>query len=153
MGFVRFVVGDNYSDEYMIYESYRLYEKDSIISFSQKCEESCFYESYNPTKLTVQVHDTIVTITSINLSSARYPNAEFLRKEASIFADNTRLLKVQNYISENRLIWIAEHTKISNLSYSSKAKLWGKGFCSYGFEYYSKGIFSLSPRTAFLVMK
>ena len=57
MGFVRFVVSDDYDDEYLVYESYRLFEQDSIISFYQKCEESCFYYNYIPTKFKIYVND------------------------------------------------------------------------------------------------
>ena len=78
LGFVRFVVSDNYDEEYMVYESYRMFENDSSFNFSQKCEESCFFESYTPTDLIVQVHDAIVTISNINLSNSNYNNAEYL---------------------------------------------------------------------------
>ena len=57
LGFVRFVVNDNYDDEYMVYESYRLFENDSSFNFSQRCEESCFFGSYVPTELIVQVKE------------------------------------------------------------------------------------------------
>ena len=83
LGFVRFVVNDNYDDEYMIYESYRLFESDSTFSFSQKCDESYFFESYTPTELIVQVHDAIVTINCVNFGNTNYSNAEFLREQAA----------------------------------------------------------------------
>ena len=143
LGFVRFVVNDNYDDEYMIYESYRLFENDSSFNFSQKCEESCFFESYVPTELIIQVHDAIVTITSVNLSNTSYPNAEYMRKNAAVSANNNKLTIVQNHISDNGLIWEADHTSISDMSYASKARLWGKDYMSYGYEYYSRGFFSL----------
>ena len=83
LGFVRFIVSDNHDDEYLIYESYRLFENDSSFNFSQKCEESCFYESYSPTELIVQVHDATVSVTSVNLSNTHYSNAEYQRMTAA----------------------------------------------------------------------
>lgn len=141
LGFVRFVVSDNYDEEYMIYESYRMFENDSSFNFSQKCEESCFFESYTPSDLIVQVHDAIVTISNINLSNSNYNNAEYLREQAAASSIERKITAVQSYIEDNNLIWRAGHTAYSDLSYASKAKLWGEGFGSYGYEYYASGIY------------
>ncbi|MBP5423599.1 MAG: hypothetical protein J6Y78_14285, partial [Paludibacteraceae bacterium] len=143
LGFVRFVVNDNYDDEYMVYESYRLFENDSSFNFSQKCEESCFYESYVPTELIVQVYDAIVNISTLEMSNTTYSNPEYLRLNAAETANGQKLSKIQNYIQYKGLIWIADATKLSSLSYKQKANLWGEGFRSYGYEFYSKGFFSI----------
>ena len=143
MGFVRFVVSDAYDDEYLVYESYRLFEQDSTFSFSQKCEESCFYFGYVPAEFKIYVNDAVVTINTIDMSNTAYQDAENRRIFAAREADNQKLLAVQNYISENGLIWVANHTKMSDLTYSEKVMMLGEGFRTYGFEYYSRGVFSL----------
>ena len=143
MGFVRFVVSDAYDDEYLVYESYRLFEQDSIFSFSHKCEESCFYFGYIPTEFKIYINDAIVTINSVDMSSTVYPDAENRRLFAAKESDDQKLSAVQNYISENGLIWVADHTKMSDLSYSEKVMMLGEGFKTYGYEYYSRGIYSL----------
>lgn len=143
LGFVRFVVSDGNGDDYMVYEAYRLFEEDSIVTFSHKCEESCFYESYIPTDFVIQVKDAIVNINSVDLSSIHYSNAEYLRLDAATIANNNKLAKVQNFISQQGLIWAANHTKLSDLSFASRAKLWGRNYKSYGFEYYAGGIYCL----------
>ena len=143
LGFVRFVVSDTYDDEYLVYESYRLFEQDSTFSFSQKCEESCFYFGYVPTEFKIYVKDAIVTLNSVDMSSTVYPDAENRRIFAAREADNLKLSAVQNYISENGLIWVADHTNMSDLTYSEKVIMFGEGYRTYGFEYYSSGIFSL----------
>lgn len=143
MGFVRFVVSDAYDDEYLVYESYRLFEQDSIFSFSQKCEESCFYFGYIPTEFKIYINDAIITINSVDMSSTVYPDAENRRLFAAKESDDQKLSAVQNYISENGLIWVADHTKMSDLSYSEKVMMLGEGFKTYGYEYYSRGIYSL----------
>ncbi len=143
LGFVRFVVNDNYDDEYMVYESYRLFENDSSFNFSQRCEESCFFGSYVPTELIVQVKDAIVTISTIDMSNAFYSNSEFLRLNATQNANNQKLIKVQNYIQRKGLIWVADATKLSSLSYKQKAEYYGEGYRTYGYEFYSKGFFSI----------
>lgn len=142
LGFVRFIVSDGY-DDYMVYETYKLFEEDSIFSFSQKCEESCFYETYSPTDFIIQVKDAIVTINSVDFSNSHYSNAEYRRLNAATIADNLRLAKVRRFIENRGLIWIADHTKLSDLSYNSRAQLWGKDYKSYGFEYYSGGFYCL----------
>lgn len=143
MGFVRFVVSDVFDDEYLIYESYRLFEQDSIFSFSQKCEESCFYFGYVPAEFKIYVNDAIVTINSVDMSDTVYPDAENRRIFSAREADDQKLSAVRNYISHNGLIWVANHTKMSDLSYSEKVMMLGDGFKTYGFEYYSSGVFSL----------
>lgn len=143
LGFIRFVVSDTNGDDYLVYESYRLFEEDSIVSFTQKCEESCFYETFVPTEFVIQVKDAIVNINSVDLSSTHYSNAEYLRLDAATTANNNRLVKVQSFISQQGLIWAANHTKLSDLSFASRAKLWGRNYKSYGYEYYAGGIYCL----------
>lgn len=145
LGFVRFVVSDGNDDVYMVYETYRVFEEDSIIFFSQKCEESCFYETYVPTDFIIQVKDAVINLNTIDFSSAQYTNAEYQRLAAATSADNVRLAKIQDFIQSRELIWVADHTKLSNLSYNLRAKLWGKDYKSYGFEYYAGGIYCLEP--------
>ena len=128
MGFVRFVVSDAYDDEYLVYESYCLFEQDSTFSFSQKCEESCFYFGYVPTEFKIYVKDAIVTLNSVDMSSTVYPDAENRRIFAAREADNLKLSAVQNYISENGLIWVADHTNMSDLTYSEKVIMFGEGY-------------------------
>jgi len=143
LGFVRFVVSDGNDDDYMVYETYRIFEEDSIIFFSQKCEESCFYETFVPTKFVIQLKDAIVNINSVDLSSTYYSNAEYQRLNAATNADSVRLSKIRNYIDNQGLIWMADHTKLSDLSYASRAQLWGRDYKSYGFEYYAGGIYCM----------
>ncbi len=142
-GFVRFVVSDNNDDEYLVYETYRIYEDDSVIAFSQECEESCFYETYTPNALKVYVFDAVVVINSIDYSNTFYQNAEFRRKQAARNAYLETLSDVQNYISDNNLIWVADSTDISKMSYAEKVRYYGEGYRSYGFDFYKRGFFSV----------
>ena len=142
-GFVRFFVSDGNGDDYLVYEAYKMFEDASTISFSQKCEESCFYDTYTPSDFIIQVKDAIVNINSVDFSNTHYSNAEYQRLDAATSADNIRLAKVQSFIERNGLIWIADHTKLSDLSFASKTQLWGKDYKSYGFEYYSGGFYCL----------
>lgn len=144
LGFVRFVVSDNNDDEYLVYETYRIYEDDSNIAFSQKCEESCFYETYTPNALKVYVFDAVVTISCINYSNTLYQNAEFRRRQAARNAYLETLSEVQDYIADNNLIWVADSTSFSKMSYAKKAKMMGKGFRDYGLEFYSHGFFDIA---------
>ncbi|MBQ7533650.1 MAG: hypothetical protein IJT45_08205, partial [Bacteroidales bacterium] len=143
LGFVRFVVNDNNDNEYMIYESYCLFEDTISFNFSQKCEESCFYESYTPTEISVQVKDAIIIVNSVDLSNAQYSNAESLRKTAAATSNNQKLIKVKDYIQSKGLIWVASQTRLSSLSYQQKSDLFGKDYKTYGYEFYSKGFFSI----------
>lgn len=142
LGFVRFVVNDNCGNEYMVYESYCLFEDTLSFGFSQKCEESCFYESYIPSQLKIQVYEAVVDVSCINLSNVNYNDAEYGRVLAMQNSINNKISALQNYITQNGLLWKAGHTDLSDLSYSSKTKLWGEGFGSYGYEYYAGGIYS-----------
>lgn len=143
LGFVRFVVSDNNDDEYLVYETYRIYEDDSNIAFSQKCEESCFYETYTPNALKVYVFDAVVTISCINYSNTLYQNAEFRRRQAARNAYLETLSDVQDYITDNHLIWVADSTSFSKMSYAEKVRRYGEGYRSYGYEFYSRGFFSV----------
>ena len=143
LGFVRIVVSDNNDDEYLVYEAYRIYEDNSVIAFSQKCNESCFYETYAPNALKIYVFDAQVVINSINYSNTFYQNAESRRVQAARNAYLETLSNVQNHISDNNLIWVADSTDISKMSYAEKVRYYGEGYRSYGFDFYKRGFFSV----------
>jgi hypothetical protein len=144
LGFIHFVVSDSSDDEYLIYESYRIFEDDNSFSFTQKCEESCFYEAYTPNALKVYVYDAEMTIGSISYSNIVYENPEYKRRQAVRAAYLEELSSVQNYILDNHLIWVADSTRLSKMSYALKAQIYGKGYRDYGLEFYSKGYFDIA---------
>ncbi|MBR4838393.1 MAG: hypothetical protein IK004_08165 [Bacteroidales bacterium] len=123
LGFVRFVVNDNCGNEYMVYESYCLFEDTLSFGFSQKCEESCFYESYIPSQLKIQVYEAVVDVSCINLSNVNYNDAEYGRVLAMQNSINNKISALQNYITQNGLLWKAGHTDLSDFVFDNNYHL------------------------------
>jgi hypothetical protein len=107
---------------------------DSVFDFQNECEESCFYENFAPANLVVQVKDASIYIDEINLSNTVYSNTENLRASSKLNKNIQKLTAIQNYIEANNLLWVAEETEFSKLSYTDKAQAWGSDYSSFGYE-------------------
>jgi len=140
--FVRIIVDDG-SDQYMVYETYPMLETDTVFDFDYECEESCFFDNFQPIDLILQVSDASVYIENVDWSNTRVSNPINLRNIAKRNRNLEKLSSVENFIEANNLIWIAEETQFSKLYYSNKAKTWGNDYKSFGFEFYSKGFYSI----------
>lgn len=145
--FVRIIVNDSDGNEYLIYESYPMLSENNQFELDYECEESCFFDDYQPNTIEVQIQDASIQIDEINYSNINYSDAEYLRKQAKYSKNATKLSAVQNYIVDHNLIWVAEETDFSRLSYKDKAKFWGKDYRSFGFEFYSLGYYSITGPT------
>ncbi len=66
--FVRMIVDDG-SNQFLIYETYPMLEDTNVFSFTYECEESCFFDSYIPTDIILQVSDASLIIDEINWSN------------------------------------------------------------------------------------
>jgi len=127
--------------------------QDSIFSFEYECEESCFFDSYIPSDIILQVSDASLIIDEINWSNISNPDALNLQYSAKSNKNSEKLAAVVSYIDENNLIWIAEETEFSQLRYSEKAISWGSDYRSFGFEFYSYGFYSVfGPSSSSSVM-
>jgi len=145
--FVRLIVNDSDGNEYLIYESYPMLSGSNQFVFNYECEESCFFEGYQPETIEIQIHDATIQLDDIHYSNNNYNNVDNLSKQAKLAKNTSKLSNVQNYIEENNLIWKAEETEFSKLSYVNKAKLWGREYRSYGYEFFTLGFYSIKGPT------
>lgn len=141
--FIRIIVNDSLGYEYMVYEMYPMLSDTNDFDFDYECEETCFLNQFNPENLVIQIQNATLYIQNIAFSNQEYSESISLQQNAKKAKNNAKLAAVQEYIRQNNLIWIAGDTDFSNLSYASKAKIWGQNYKSFGYEFYSRGFYSI----------
>jgi len=141
--FVRIIVNDGNDNVYMLYETYPMLTIEKRFDFEYECEETSFLNDYFPVELQILVRDAKVSISKISLSNEKNAKAKELNQAKRLESNRSKLAAVQEYIKRKGLIWTADETDFSKMSYSSKAKYWGNGYASFGFEYYAGGIYSI----------
>jgi len=141
--FVRIIVNDGNDNVYMLYETYPILTIEKRFNFEYECEETSFLNDYHPVELQILVRDAQVSIDKISLSNEKNVTAIELNQIKRLETNRLKLAAVQAYIERKGLLWTAKETNLSQMTYSSKAEFWGQGYVSYGYEYYSGGIYSM----------
>ena len=141
--FIRIIVNNILGEEYLIYETYTMLTDTNNFEFVSECEESCFLDGYIPIEIIIQVRDGYVNLYKILWSDDALTDPLSLQLQAKTNKNNEKINRLNNYIEENNLIWIADETSLSKLFYSEKKNRWGNKYQSYGYEYYDKGFYSI----------
>ena len=141
---IRVVLVDNSGNEYLIFETYPLISQNKNFSFLNKGEETYYLSGLNPKSLRIELINAKLLLNEISYSDKdnKNYNAESLRK---IHKKQQLLENIQNIKSKiqyNNMLWFADTTSYTNLSYSQKKILFGEKYNLEGFEYYKGGIFT-----------
>ncbi|MDL2241119.1 hypothetical protein LJC25_02705 [Bacteroidales bacterium OttesenSCG-928-K03] len=142
--FVRIVVNDNNGNAYMLYEVYPMLVNERSFNYEYECEETCFLDNYFPNELHIHVKDANITIKKISFSEEKHFNHDNLRLEKKNEKNRHKVSRINEYIEKNKLLWLAEETDISKYFYSDKVKIFGEKYITFGYEYYSKGFYTIT---------
>ena len=142
-GFVRIILESTCGNEYLVLETNSTFEKDSMITFTQYCEETSILDNIIPNRLIVAVSDACLTITEI-----QYSESNSYQKEISDRIKENQLDKKIEHINSTLLAknatWGAGKTFLSEMSYMEKKSIYGDTIPNLaGFDYYVGGIFTM----------
>jgi len=141
--FVRIIVDDGKGNTYMLYETYPMLTAEKSFNFDYECEETSFLNDYVPVELQIQIRDANISISRISLSNEKNNRARELNQSKRLEKNSQKLAAIQEHIRQKGLLWTADETEFSKMSYSNKAQCWGMNYSSFGFEYYAGGIYSI----------
>lgn len=151
---VRIIVGDGSGLEYMIYETYPMLETSWTFTFSEECEETCFLDGFAATSLIIQVTDASLYLNQLKWSGSPSDNPQEKQLLAKSDKGLEKIDELNTYIQTNNLVWEAGETPYSEMFYQQKEELMNcacdgsNKFNTYGYEFYSKGIFGIAPAMA-----
>lgn len=140
---IRVIICNNTGLEYMIYETYPMLDTIWNFSFNEECEETCFLDDYIAASLIIQIVDASVYISQLKWSGSPAENSRELQRMSKENADLKKIDKLNTFIANNHMLWKAGWNSYANSFYNQKTKILGNKYSSYGFEYYSGGIFSI----------
>ncbi|MDD3130399.1 MAG: C1 family peptidase [Bacteroidales bacterium] len=148
---VRIIVGNGTGLEYMIYETYPMLDTVWTFTFNEECEETCFLEGFAASSIIIQITDASPYFSQLKWSGSPADNPQDKQLQAKTAKGLEKIEALNAYIQSNNLVWEAGETPYSDLFYQKKKELMncaGNGsnkFNTYGYEYYSKGIFGIGP--------
>lgn len=146
---VRIIVNDTLTGhKLMVYESYPMIAGNRVVTFSNLSEESSYLTGYVPAELIVYVHDATVVLNGISYSKSSYNNMDALNYAIRHSFILSKLDIIQDYITDNDLLWTASETHFAAMPYEKKVRYFGEDYNLMGSEYYSGGIYSpFGPRS------
>lgn len=142
--FVRVVLFDDESREYLISESYLLLDGAEAFSVTGACEETCILDGINVNKILVESEDNAsINIKKVNTNTTQVreetEEEKAARREALLVE---KVGKLNQEIEKNNLRWVAGETPFSEFSHEEKRRMYkGKVPNFQGFEFYKGGIF------------
>ena len=143
LGFVRVVLESLSGNEYLVLETNSTFERDSIISFIEYCEETSLLDNVIPKRLIITISDASLTITEVLYSET----SSYQKKIYDQIIGSQLDLKIEhinNSLSAKNAAWRAGKTFLSEMSYWEKKSVWGDPIPNLsGFDYYIGGIFTM----------
>lgn len=145
--FVKILLIDSKGHIYQVGEFSPLYCNIGSSIFSDRMDETFLLKEFIPSKIIVQLVDAEIEIKEAKIFVSKEKNSErrrSLQKELQLAVNDAKVNQIRNYINKNNMLWHADHTYLSSMPYSAKAKLYGEKFNLYGFDYYKSGFFSFN---------
>jgi len=140
---VRIVLKDSLTYEYMVFESHPLLDTIWSFTFNEECEETCFMDGFTPTSVLIYVYGASLYVNELAWGTNAVSNPTDFQLSAKQNKVNEKLDKIKAYINKEHLIWIANHTEVSEMFYHEKLATNDMSLESLGAEFYEKGIYAI----------
>lgn len=145
--FVQVILTDEQGCEYVVLESSAMVSGTKSLNFDFYGEESLFMDPIIPIRLNIYIREAELRIACVNMASDFSKEQPInLKKNWTSIRKKQIEYKVKNinkYNADKGVLWRADVTDLSLLSYESKKRALGikAGISTCGLEYYSSGIF------------
>ena len=147
---VQIILVDQLNEEYLVYETYPLLETQSSFSIDNLCEETAILEAIMPQYLRIEVTNAIVSVKSITYATEIDKGLDIkkIQKDKKNLRNNRKIQQINKSIATKGLSWIAGNTRVCELTYAEKKKLFGQSTFPSGFEFYVGGVIQAGDRVS-----
>lgn len=140
---VRVILRDSLSIDYLIYSTNTYLDSLNNFSFSEECEETCFFDGFRPTSIEIQILGATLNLDNVLFTDQPVANAPALQSQAKQAKVAVKIQKMNDFISNEGLIWVAGETSYTNMYFEQKKELYKSSLWNPAIEYYVSGVFGL----------
>ena len=140
---VKIILRDSLSTDYLIYETNTYLNEGTSFSFSEECEETCFLNGFTPTSIELQIVGSSLFINNFKYCSTNIVDATTLQNQAREAKIDDKIDRINDFIVNEGLIWVAGETSFLNMFYNEKKDLYKSSIWNPAIEYYVSGFFGL----------
>jgi hypothetical protein len=108
--YIRVLLMDTDSNEYVVTEIYPLLLSNSNYSFQDLCDETCVLDSIVPMLLTIKISDAVLFLNYIEIDTSYKLNIQMLKSTAIENRNIQKINSINNNIQLNKKSWIAGET-------------------------------------------
>ena len=142
---VRVILVDENFDEYMVYEAYPLIVTSLDFDITNVSDETKYLNKTEPYSMMIYLVNAELDLSSILYQAGCTENTDSLQAIYKNSIESQKVSNIDNFISNNHMIWFANITPVSNKSFSEKKAMFGGGkYNLFGLDYYTGGVFSRS---------
>lgn len=153
--FARIVLSDKNGNEYLIFEGSKLFVDTDTFSLTDYAEETAILNGVIPDLIKIEIYDASIDFSQILISSivSQKNISEADMHEKIAFnkknQDSTKVERINKYLKNKGIKWIAKETSFSKLTYEQKKKRFSSKLPNlFGFEYYGGGVFEMPSAVA-----
>ncbi|MDR0789736.1 MAG: T9SS type A sorting domain-containing protein [Bacteroidales bacterium] len=144
--FVRVVLVDNNYNEYLVYESNYLLADSSYVEIDKEFFETGYLQQITPLKVLIILEEATLYIDKFSFGQQSYLKSSIIETMSSELISNKHsqvVDKINSLAEEEKILWVAGETSVSQMSYQEKKALFGGDTLPnlYGLDYYIGGIF------------
>ncbi len=145
-GYVKITMTDDYSYEYLVYESYPLIADSLSTRFKRTAIETVNLNNICPQKIIITVHEAYLQLDTLFYIKSNKSKVKHTKKAEEIQEEQCQYIieKLNNHLVSREIPWRAGVTQISLMTYEEKKSLFGGNVPNLGgFDYYVGGVFVL----------
>jgi hypothetical protein len=142
---VRLIFIDSDYNELLLYEAYPFICDSSGFVLSKVSDETKYLDQTIPHSLYVHVFDASIEMDSLNCAADPVDFADSLQFLYKQDIETKKIASINANIEKHEMIWYADETSVSHLSYAEKKAIFGDSYNMLGFEYYAGGIYDPIP--------
>lgn len=140
----RVLLGDSNGQELLVYEGFPLVEGSTAVYIHEWCEETCLMKHIIPSYLSVELNNATIHIEQLSINTHDIVLSQEKGMEIKKNQNEYKIKHINTHMQSQPYHWTAGHTKISELSYEDKRKLFTyKVPNMQGLEFYKEGVFEI----------
>jgi hypothetical protein len=139
---VRVILTDNSGQEWMVYEAYPMIVENTSFNIEQKCDETCFLNTFVPYSLNIQIINANLDVSSLDAETESKPNIDDLQYQVKRENDVEKVQMINYNIHQRDWNWTAGDNELISKYYFEKSIVFTNNkYNLQGFDYYSGGVF------------
>jgi hypothetical protein len=134
---VRVILTDNSGNEWMMYEAYPFINPHWDFDLNEMADETMYRQIFDPNSLKIQILNASIYINHLTYRDEYHENLSGMQANFKDYIESAKVDSINESIELNQMLWFANRTPVSDLTYIDKKLSFGDKYNLIGLDYYA----------------